>query len=159
MMASLSNLADLNNCNLIDKIPSLTEGPCYFQDNSGKDIADGEKGLPMQLCLRIVDENCQPLQGRMVEVWHAIRAASIQPILQKAVMRIASEPDSAPVATRKPANAPGGGASFALIKTAGLTFIPYFRVGTPPVRSISTFQSHLKMNHTDSCHNFALPIC
>jgi len=59
-----------NTCNLLDKIPSLTEGPCYFRDISGEDIADGEEGLPMQLCLRIVDENCQPLENRMVEVWH-----------------------------------------------------------------------------------------
>ncbi|MGB0734023.1 MAG: intradiol ring-cleavage dioxygenase [Pontibacterium sp.] len=47
-----------------------TEGPCYFEDDSGEDISEGQKGLPMQLCIRIVDEDCQPLAGYQVEVWH-----------------------------------------------------------------------------------------
>ena len=53
---------------------SLTEettlGPCYFQDSTGEDISTGLSGLPMQLCLQLVDSNCNPLAGYTVEVWH-----------------------------------------------------------------------------------------
>ncbi|MFD1382668.1 hypothetical protein ACFQ45_04800 [Rhodanobacter aciditrophus] len=47
-----------------------TEGPCYFQDSTGEDISEGREGLPMQLCLQLIDENCQPLANHKIEVWH-----------------------------------------------------------------------------------------
>lgn len=47
-----------------------TEGPCYFADTTGEDISLGLEGLPMQLCLRLIDANCNPLQGYKIEVWH-----------------------------------------------------------------------------------------
>lgn len=49
---------------------ALTLGPCYFADTTGEDISLGLEGLPMQLCLRLVDSNCQPLQGYKIEIWH-----------------------------------------------------------------------------------------
>lgn len=49
----------------------LMEGPCYFQvAQKTSDISEGLAGLPMQLCLKVVDENCQPLSNAEVEVWH-----------------------------------------------------------------------------------------
>lgn len=47
-----------------------TLGPCYFEDDTGEDISLGLTGLPMQLCLRLVDSDCQPLPDYTIEVWH-----------------------------------------------------------------------------------------
>ena len=49
---------------------STTKGPCYFKDETGEDISLGLIGLPMQLCLKVVDEDCQPLSNHTIEVWH-----------------------------------------------------------------------------------------
>ena len=49
---------------------SLTEGPCYFTADTLDDISDEQGGLPMQLCLRVIDSNCNPQSGLEVEVWH-----------------------------------------------------------------------------------------
>jgi len=48
----------------------LKEGPCYFYSDYREDISDGLVGLPMQLCLQLTDQNCQPLPGYEIEVWH-----------------------------------------------------------------------------------------
>lgn len=49
---------------------ATTEGPCYFQSDTGQDISLGRTGLPMQLSLQLVDQSCAPLEGYVVEVWH-----------------------------------------------------------------------------------------
>ncbi|MEM9891307.1 MAG: intradiol ring-cleavage dioxygenase [Actinomycetota bacterium] len=49
---------------------NLTEGPCYYEHNVGPDIAAGLTGVPMQLSLRLIDGDCQPLPNHVVEVWH-----------------------------------------------------------------------------------------
>ncbi|WP_430460892.1 intradiol ring-cleavage dioxygenase [Thalassolituus sp. LLYu03] len=51
-----------------------TEGPCYFGVSESEDIAEGQTGLPMQLCLQFVDEDCNPLEGYLIEVWHCNRS-------------------------------------------------------------------------------------
>lgn len=58
-----------NTCT-ISLTETTTEGPCYFGVNTGEDISSGLSGLPMQLCLKLVDMYCQPLAGYQVEVWH-----------------------------------------------------------------------------------------
>jgi protocatechuate 3,4-dioxygenase beta subunit len=50
-----------------------TEGPCYLGVNEREDISDDQVGLPMMLCLQVVDQNCNPLEGYLVEVWHCDR--------------------------------------------------------------------------------------
>ncbi len=47
-----------------------TLGPCYFASTTGEDISQGKTGLPMQLCIRLIDSNCNPLSGYKIEVWH-----------------------------------------------------------------------------------------
>lgn len=47
-----------------------TEGPCYFDSDYLDDISEGQTGLPMQLCLQLIDANCNPLSGYEIEVWH-----------------------------------------------------------------------------------------
>lgn len=49
---------------------STTEGPCYFADATGEDISAGLSGLPLQLCLKLIDNNCEPLENYVIEVWH-----------------------------------------------------------------------------------------
>lgn len=49
---------------------ALTEGPCYFAADTLDDISSEQVGLPMQLCLQLIDRNCNPLAGYEIEVWH-----------------------------------------------------------------------------------------
>ena len=59
-----------NSCSLA-VTQQTTLGPCYFADSTGEDISLGLSGLPMQLCLRLVDSNCNPLTGYKIEIWHS----------------------------------------------------------------------------------------
>jgi protocatechuate 3,4-dioxygenase beta subunit len=59
-------------CRLSLTRPS-TEGPCYLGVEGREDISLGFSGLPMMLCLQLVDESCKPLPGYLVEVWHCDR--------------------------------------------------------------------------------------
>ena len=61
--------ATANTCE-VSLTQATTEGPCYFQSDTGEDISLGKTGLPMQLCLQLVDTGCQPLAGYVVEAWH-----------------------------------------------------------------------------------------
>jgi protocatechuate 3,4-dioxygenase beta subunit len=64
-----SVFASLGACSL-SLTPGTTEGPCYFSTDTGEDISQGSTGLPMQLCLQLVDATCSPLAGYVIEVWH-----------------------------------------------------------------------------------------
>ena len=64
------SIFDNSNTCKVSLTKPTTEGPCYFEDTTGEDISLGLSGLPMQLCLRVVDSNCEPLSGYTVEVWH-----------------------------------------------------------------------------------------
>ncbi len=47
-----------------------TEGPCYFAVNEREDISEGLTGLPMMLCLQVIDTSCNPVSDVVVEIWH-----------------------------------------------------------------------------------------
>ena len=47
-----------------------TEGPCYFTGDLRDDISEEQTGLPMMLCLQLVNQSCEPLSGYEIEVWH-----------------------------------------------------------------------------------------
>lgn len=64
------SLFDLGSSCSLALTKALTEGPCYFTVTNRDDISESQVGLPMQLCLRVVDSNCQPQSGLEVEVWH-----------------------------------------------------------------------------------------
>lgn len=64
------SLFELGSACSLTATKALTEGPCYFAVTTSDDISQAQTGLPMQLCLRVVDKNCQPLAGLEVEVWH-----------------------------------------------------------------------------------------
>nr|WP_043711263.1 protocatechuate 3,4-dioxygenase [Corallococcus macrosporus] len=48
-----------------------TLGPCYAATVERQDISEGEAGLPVRLAFRVVDENCEPIPGASVDIWHA----------------------------------------------------------------------------------------
>ncbi|AEF55223.1 intradiol ring-cleavage dioxygenase [Marinomonas posidonica] len=47
-----------------------TEGPCYSRTRFRKDISAGRDGLPVRLWFKVVDEDCQPVVGAKVDIWH-----------------------------------------------------------------------------------------
>lgn len=47
-----------------------TIGPCYASTIERKDISEGRPGLPVRLEFLVVDENCNPLPGISVDIWH-----------------------------------------------------------------------------------------
>ncbi len=63
-----SIFASANTCT-ISLTGATTEGPCYFASDTTEDISEGKTGLPMQLCVQLVDDACVPLSGYTLEVW------------------------------------------------------------------------------------------
>lgn len=49
---------------------STTEGPCYANTETREDITEGLDGLPVRMCLRVVDSSCSPVSGVVVDIWH-----------------------------------------------------------------------------------------
>lgn len=47
-----------------------TIGPCHAASPERMDVSDGWDGLPLRLALRVVDADCQPVPGAIVEIWH-----------------------------------------------------------------------------------------
>jgi protocatechuate 3,4-dioxygenase beta subunit len=56
-----------STCNLTSE---TTEGPCYSNTLTREDISDGLAGLPTRLCFRVLDGNCNPVEGVVVDIWH-----------------------------------------------------------------------------------------
>lgn len=54
----------------VSLFPRNTEGPCYFSTTTGEDISTGLSGLPMMYCFQIIDQDCNPVSGYEVEIWH-----------------------------------------------------------------------------------------
>lgn len=49
---------------------ATTLGPCYAATIERKDISEGVTGLPMRLALLVVDDQCAPIAGASVDIWH-----------------------------------------------------------------------------------------
>jgi protocatechuate 3,4-dioxygenase beta subunit len=49
---------------------ATTEGPCYSGTEAREDISEGRDGLPTRLCFKIVDSNCEPVEGAVLDIWH-----------------------------------------------------------------------------------------
>lgn len=47
-----------------------TIGPCHTGTEEREDISDGWDGLPVRLSLLVVNEECEPMEDVIVEVWH-----------------------------------------------------------------------------------------
>lgn len=56
--------------NLCQITEAFTIGPCFFDvDDERDDISEGEPGVPMTLAMKLVDNNCQPIENAQIEVW------------------------------------------------------------------------------------------
>jgi protocatechuate 3,4-dioxygenase beta subunit len=64
-----ADFAGLGTCLLL---PEQTEGPYYVDDELvRRDITEGLAGHPLRLGLMVVDPTCQPIEGAVVDIWHA----------------------------------------------------------------------------------------
>jgi protocatechuate 3,4-dioxygenase beta subunit len=45
-------------------------GPCYVETIERMDISESERGLPVRLAFLVVDDNCSPIEGATVDIWH-----------------------------------------------------------------------------------------
>jgi protocatechuate 3,4-dioxygenase beta subunit len=68
--ASAGELPGETSCVLT---PAQTEGPFFFDTGLSRgDLREGKPGVTLELSLRVVDaDGCTPLEGALVEVWHA----------------------------------------------------------------------------------------
>ena len=47
-----------------------TLGPCFFDvEDERDDISEGQPGVPMTLAMKLVNANCNPVEGAVIEVW------------------------------------------------------------------------------------------
>jgi protocatechuate 3,4-dioxygenase beta subunit len=49
---------------------AMTLGPCWTEAPERRDVSEGVAGLPMRLALRVLDEECNPVVGAVVDIWH-----------------------------------------------------------------------------------------
>jgi protocatechuate 3,4-dioxygenase beta subunit len=50
--------------------PQGDEGPYYFDSPARSDIRESKTGVPFALAISVIDSNCQPVEGVLVDVWH-----------------------------------------------------------------------------------------
>lgn len=48
----------------------VTLGPCYAETLERQDISEDVEGLPARLALKVVDSDCNPVAGAVVDIWH-----------------------------------------------------------------------------------------
>lgn len=66
--AAAAGLVSSNVCLLAVEV---TEGPYYLDPGLVRaDIAEDRPGVPLELLVQVVDEDCRPLAGARVDVWH-----------------------------------------------------------------------------------------
>ena len=70
MSVEYPNPFDEGYGNVCDLTDATTEGPCYSDTVEREDISEGLDGLPTRLCFRVVDANCNPVEGATVDIWH-----------------------------------------------------------------------------------------
>tara|TARA_R110002167_G_scaffold61034_7_gene172108 strand:+ start:3816 stop:4757 length:942 start_codon:yes stop_codon:yes gene_type:complete len=73
MSAEYPNPFDAGYGNTCDLTSQTTAGPCYSDTVAREDISEGRVGLPTRLCFRLVDANCDPVAGAVVDIWHCDR--------------------------------------------------------------------------------------
>lgn len=47
-----------------------TIGPCHTTSPERQDVSDGWDGCPVRMSFRVVDEDCNPVEDAIVEIWH-----------------------------------------------------------------------------------------
>lgn len=66
-----STLADFNTSNSCALTGAAVEGPYFIcaGTNTSKDITGGFAGQPLTVALRVLDQNCTPIPGAIVDIW------------------------------------------------------------------------------------------
>lgn len=55
-------------------LATTTLGPCTTDDVlTREDVSEGYPGLPVRLMIKVVDTNCDPVEGLRVRIWHTDR--------------------------------------------------------------------------------------
>ena len=63
-----SRFDDSSSCTLTAE---QTEGPYYFDaDAIRSDIREDREGTPLNLAIRVRDEQCEPIRNAIVDIWH-----------------------------------------------------------------------------------------
>ncbi len=61
----------LPNAGVCTITPETTEGPYYFDPALERaDITEGRKGAGLVVRLQVVDQDCKPIAGARVDIWH-----------------------------------------------------------------------------------------
>ncbi|UDY34088.1 dioxygenase family protein [Dermatobacter hominis] len=64
--------ADFDDLEVCRLLPEQTAGPFPLDEQFDRsDVTEGRPGHPMRLGLRVVDADCAPVPGALVEIWHA----------------------------------------------------------------------------------------
>ena len=56
---------------ICDKLESAAEGPFYLDSLNRKKIYSNERGVDLNIKLRVLDGKCNALKGAVVSIWHA----------------------------------------------------------------------------------------
>lgn len=76
-------------------ICATTEGPCTTETTiEREDISEGYTGLPVRMGLRFVDEDCNPVAGATVQVWHTKLTGVYSGVTPSGMMCYGDEPDA-----------------------------------------------------------------
>jgi protocatechuate 3,4-dioxygenase beta subunit len=72
-----------------------TAGPCTSDAIERQDVSEGWAGLPVRLALKLVDaDNCQPVEGAVVEIWHTQRAGVYSGVTPAGAFCYGDDPDA-----------------------------------------------------------------
>lgn len=76
-------------------ICSTTEGPCTTETTiEREDVSEGYTGLPVRMGLRFVDEDCNPVVGASVQIWHTKLTGVYSGVTPSGMMCYGDEPDA-----------------------------------------------------------------
>ncbi len=77
-------------------ICETTAGPCIADTVDRQDVSEGFGGLPVRLALLVVDaDNCEPVAGARVEIWHTQRTGVYSGITPSPMQCFRDDPDAA----------------------------------------------------------------
>ncbi|MCA9685343.1 MAG: protocatechuate 3,4-dioxygenase [Myxococcales bacterium] len=72
-----------------------TAGPCTADTIERQDVSEGWPGLPVRLALKFVyAENCEPVEGAMVEIWHTQRTGVYSGVTPSGAFCYGNDPDA-----------------------------------------------------------------
>jgi protocatechuate 3,4-dioxygenase beta subunit len=68
--AAMASSYDVTFDETCAQVCDLTLGPCYADTRDRRDISEAVDGLGTRMAFRVVDTDCAPVAGAVVDVWH-----------------------------------------------------------------------------------------